>query len=186
MNKKLAAAVSGCAALVLVLSGCGDDGDEKANAWAKKVCDEWQPQLDKVEKANAEMKRVSSQDSKSDEVQKVDSAAFQTQADAYTAMAKALRDAGVPPVKDGQSMLDASAGGFDTAAKGYADVKTKIDALDAKDPAKFADGLEALGGDIEVANQGSKSAFDELNKSGLAKALNAQKGCKVASPAPTG
>jgi hypothetical protein len=83
-------------------------------------------------------------------------------------------------------MLDASAGGFDTAAKGYADVKTKIDALDAKDPAKFADGLEALGGDIEAANQGSKSAFDELNKSGLAKALNAQKGCKVASPAPTG
>ncbi len=45
VNKKLAAALSGGAVLVLALSGCSsDDSNEKLDAWAKKVCDAVQPQ----------------------------------------------------------------------------------------------------------------------------------------------
>ena len=49
VNKKLAAALSGGAVLVLALSGCSDDsGDKKLDAWAKKVCDQVQPQVKKI------------------------------------------------------------------------------------------------------------------------------------------
>lgn len=40
VNKKLAAALSGGAVLVLALSGCSsDDGNKELDAWAKQVCD---------------------------------------------------------------------------------------------------------------------------------------------------
>lgn len=92
MNKKFAAAVSGGAVLMLVLSGCGgDDGDEKANAWAKKVCDKWQPELKKIETANADIKRVATESSKPDEVQTTDSAAFGSMSGAYQSMGNALQ-----------------------------------------------------------------------------------------------
>ncbi len=185
MNKKLAAAVSGGAVLMLVLSGCGgDDGNEKANAWAKKVCDGWQSELKKIETANADIKRVSTESTKSDEVQKTDSAAFQAQADAYKAMSAAVANAGTPPTKDGQATQDAAVKGLESASKAYTDLKTKIDALDPKDQAKFADGLKEIAGGITEANKGSTEAYDQLKKAGLDKSMNSQKGCKVTASAP--
>lgn len=92
MNKKLAAALSGGAVLMLVLSGCGgDDGDKKADAWAKKVCDQWQPELKKIEAANADIKRVATESSKPEDVQKTDSAAFGTMSESYKTMGSALQ-----------------------------------------------------------------------------------------------
>ncbi|MFD7628741.1 small secreted protein [Streptomyces sp. NPDC059851] len=180
MNKKFASAVSGGAVLVLVLSGCGgDDGSEKANAWAKKVCDKWQPELKKIETANADMKRVSGTTSKPDEVQKTDSAAFQVQSDAYKAMSAAVSSAGTPPTKDGQATQAAAVQGFEAASKAYADLKTKIDALDPKDQTKFADGLSQLSGAIAEANKGSKEAYAKLTSGDLNQAIANQKGCKV-------
>ncbi|MEU3774731.1 small secreted protein [Streptomyces sp. NPDC032472] len=189
MNKKLAAAVSGSAVLMLVLSGCGgDEGDKKANAWAKQVCDKWQPQLKKIETANADIKRVSGENSKPDDVQKTDSAAFQSQADAYKAMSAAVAQAGVPPTKDGQATKDAAVKGFDSASKAYTDLKAKIDSLDPKDQSKFADGLKELAPGITEAQKGSADAYGQLKAAGLDQAMNSQKGCKVtvapsASPA---
>src|SRR4051794_21520622 len=47
VNKKLAAALSGGAVLVLALSGCTDESNDKLNNWAKSVCDAVQPQAKK-------------------------------------------------------------------------------------------------------------------------------------------
>ncbi|MFD7259888.1 small secreted protein [Streptomyces sp. NPDC059874] len=186
MNKKLAAALSGGAVLMLVLSGCGgDDGDEKANAWAKKVCDQWQPELKKIEAANADIKRVATESSKPEDVQKTDSAAFGTMSESYKTMGTALQGAGVPPVKDGQKTLDNAVQGFESTSKGYADLKTKMDALDPKDQTKFAEGLKELAGGLEEATKGGKDALSELNAGGLDKAMNSQKGCQVAAPSPS-
>ncbi|MFD3547573.1 small secreted protein [Streptomyces sp. NPDC058655] len=186
MNKKLAAALSGGAVLMLVLSGCGgDDGDKKADAWAKKVCDQWQPELKKIETANAEIKRVATESSKPEEVQTTDSAAFGTMSESYKTMGTALTEAGVPPVKDGQATQAAAVKGFESTAKGYADLKAQMDALDAKDQTKFAEGLKTLAGGLEEATKGGKDALAQLNAGGLDKAMNAQKGCQVAAPSPS-
>ncbi|MFI1282503.1 MULTISPECIES: small secreted protein [unclassified Streptomyces] len=182
MNKKLAAALSGGAVLMLVLSGCGgDDGQEKANAWAKKVCDQWQPELKKIETANAEIKRVASESSKSDEVQKTDSAAFGTMTESYKAMAAVLQSVGAPPVKNGTATQEAAAKGFEATSKGYADLKAMMDALDAQDKAKFADGLKQVAGGLKDATKGGQDALQQLNAGGLDKAINSQKGCQVAT-----
>ncbi|MFD3327023.1 small secreted protein [Streptomyces sp. NPDC058701] len=183
MNKKLAAAFSGGAVLMLVLSGCGgDDGDKKADAWAKKVCDQWQPELKKIETANAEIKRVATESSKPDEVQKTDSAAFATMSESYKTMGTALQQAGVPPVKDGQTTQAAAVKGFEETSKGYFDLKTQMDALDVNDQTKFAEGLKTLAGGLENATKGGKDALTQLNAGGLDKAMNGQKGCQVTVP----
>ncbi|MFG2991056.1 small secreted protein [Streptomyces sp. NPDC048257] len=182
MNKKLAAALSGGAVLMLVLSGCGgDETDQKASAWAKKVCDQWQPELKKIEGANAEIKRVASESSKSEEVQKTDSAAFATMTESYKAMATALQSAGVPPVKNGAATQAAAAKGFEQTSQGYADLKAKMDALDPKDQPKFADGLKEVAGGLQAATKGGQDALSQLNAGGLDKAINSQKGCQVAT-----
>lgn len=184
MNKKLATALSGGAVLMLVLSGCGgDDSHEKASAWAKKVCDQWQPELKKIEAANAEIKRVATQSSKPEEIQKTDSAAFGTMSESYKTMWSALQQAGVPPVKNGAATQQAAVKGFESTSKGYADLKAKMDALNPQDPPKFTDGLKEVAGGLQEATKGGQDALSQLNAGGLDKALNSQKGCQVAAPA---
>ncbi|MEU6210118.1 small secreted protein [Streptomyces sp. JL4002] len=183
MNKKLAAALSGGAVLMLVLSGCGgDDGQEKANAWAKKVCDQWQPELKKIEAANADIKRVATESVKSDEVKQTDAAAFATMSESYKTMGSALQQAGVPPVKDGAATQAAAVKGFEETSKGYADLKAKMDALDPADKTKFADGLKEVAGGLQTATKGGQDALTTLNSGGLDKAINSQKGCQIAAP----
>ncbi|AYV29040.1 small secreted protein [Streptomyces sp. CJ_13] len=180
MNKKIAAAVSGGAVLMLVLSGCGgDDSDKKAEAWAKKVCDAWQPELRKIETANADIKRVSSESNKPEEVQKTDSEAFQTMSDSYKTMGAALTGAGVPPAKEGQATQDAAVKGFADTSKGYADLKAKVDALDVKDQNKFAEGLKDVANGLAEATKGGEEALAKLKAGGLDKVMNSQKGCQV-------
>lgn len=183
MNKKLATALSGGAVLMLVLSGCGgDDGAKKADAWAKKVCDAWQPELKKIEAANGDIKRVATESSKPEEVQSTDSAAFGTMSASYQSMGTALKEAGVPPVKDGAATSAEAVKGFESTSKGYADLKAKMDALDPKDQTKFAEGLKELAGGLEEATKGGKDALAQLNAGGLDKAMNSQKGCQVTAP----
>ncbi|MEV8530681.1 small secreted protein [Streptomyces sp. NPDC051211] len=186
MKKKLAAAVSGGAVLMLLLSGCSDDGDTKSADWAKNVCDKWQPEYKKIEAANAELKRVATESSKPEEVQKTDSAAFQTMSEAFTAISAALRDAGEPPGGDGgKTAVAAATQGFNDTAKGYADLKAKMDALDPKDQAKFAQGLQDLSSGLEKVAADEKAAKEKLKAGGLDKPMAGQEGCKVTTPAPT-
>ncbi|MFD3699478.1 small secreted protein [Streptomyces sp. NPDC058646] len=186
MNKKLAAALSGGAVLMLVLSGCGgDDGDKKADAWAKKVCDQWQPELKKIETANADIKRVASESSKPEEVQQTDSAAFGTMSESYKALGTALQGAGVPPVKNGEATQAEAVKGFEATSKGYADLKTKMDALDPKEQTNFAAGLKEVAAGLDAAAAGGKDALSQLKAGGLEQAMNSQPGCQVTTPSPT-
>ncbi|CAM5327297.1 Small secreted protein OS=Streptomyces antimycoticus OX=68175 GN=SSPO_053990 PE=4 SV=1 [Streptomyces antimycoticus] len=101
VNKKLVAALSGGAALVLALTGCGGgDEDKKVDDWAKSVCDEVQPQLKKIQGANTAIQGAADeQDSK--KLQQTDSKAFQEISESYGALAKAVNKAGPPPVDNG-------------------------------------------------------------------------------------
>ncbi|TDU76858.1 small secreted protein [Streptomyces sp. KS 21] len=185
MNKKFAAAVSGGAVLMLVLSGCGgDETDDKADAWAKKVCDKWQPELKKIETAGTDIKRVATQNSEPAEVKTTDSAAFGTMSESYKAMGAALQGAGVPPVKDGETTQASAVKSFEEASKGYADLKAKMDGLDPQDKTKFAAGLKEVAGGLEAASKGGKDALNTLKAGGLDNAMNSQKGCQVAAASP--
>lgn len=183
MNKKLATAVSCGAVLMLVLSGCGgdDDGDKKADAWAKKVCDKWEPELTKIKTTNDELKRVASQSSKPEEVQKTDSAAFQTLSDSYKSMAGSLTAVGTAPVTDGKTAQDSVVKSYGEISKGYTDLKTKIDALDPKDQAKFAEGLQQVAGGLTEVAANETASKEKLNSTGL-KVIYTQKGCQVSAP----
>ncbi|MGW0393366.1 small secreted protein [Streptomyces sp. NPDC003042] len=186
MNKKLAAAVSGGAVLMLVLSGCGgeDDGDKKAEAWAKKVCDKWEPELNKIKTTNDELKRVATQSSKPEEVQATDSAAFQTLSEAYKNMGGALKDAGVAPVEGGKAAQDSVVKSYEEISKTYTGLKTKIDTLDPKDQSKFAAGLQEVADGMNEVAANETASKQRLNSTGL-KVIYTQKGCQITAPAPT-
>jgi Tfp pilus assembly protein PilP len=109
VNKKLVAALSGGAVLVLALSGCSsDDTNDKLNSWAKQVCDDVQPQIKKIAAANASIQKETSDDSAPEDVQRADSQGFQDISDAYKAMATAIQTAGAPDVEDGEKKQKAA------------------------------------------------------------------------------
>lgn len=155
MNKKLVAALSGGAALLMALTGCssGDDSDNKVNDWAKQVCDQVQPQLKKIADANVSIQQVTSDSSKPADVQKTDSAAFQSISDAYKALGSAVNGAGAPPVKDGATTQQEAVKELNATSAAYAGLKQKVDALDTKDQAKFADGLTGVAEEPRQAQQ---------------------------------
>lgn len=145
VNKKLAAALSGGAVLVLALSGCSsDNGNEKLNSWAKKVCDSVQPQAKKIEDANAAIQKETSDNSKPADVQSTDSQAFQDMSDAYKAIGSAVDKAGAPPVDGGEKKQKDAVKELNAISASYADLKKQVDKLNTKDQAKFADGLKGI------------------------------------------
>ena len=109
VNKKLTAALSGGAVLVLALSGCSSSdggsggGNDKLNSWAKQVCDALKPQAQKIQEANAAIQKQTSDNSTPEAVQKTDAQAFQDMSDAYKALGTAVDNAGPPDVEDGRA-----------------------------------------------------------------------------------
>lgn len=101
VNKKLAAALSGGAVLVLALSGCSDNSSDKTNDWAKSLCGDIGPQLTKINKANQQITAVAA-DGKPADIQKADSAAFQDLSSADAAIAATSRRPGRRPVTTGR------------------------------------------------------------------------------------
>lgn len=137
-------------------------------AWAKKVCDKWQPELKKIETASTDIKRVATQSSQPDEVKTTDSAAFGTMSESYKAMGAALQGAGVPPVEDGQTTQAAAIKSFEETSKGYADLKTKMDGLDPQDKTKFAAGLKEVAAWSRGGQQGrqGRAQHAQVRRSG--------------------
>jgi hypothetical protein len=161
VNKKLAAALSGGAVLALALSGCssGDETNDKLNSWAKRVCDDVQPQIKKIAAANASIQKETSDDSAPADVQKADSQGFQDISDAYKAAVTELNQ-------------------LSTA---YAELKKKSDALNTKDQAKFADGLEGVATELEKLSKTGSNALKELEKGEVGQAMAEQPSCKSAT-----
>ncbi|MFF2958600.1 small secreted protein [Streptomyces sp. NPDC057963] len=187
MNKKLAAALSGGAVLVLTLSGCSsDDKSDKVNGWAKKVCDQVQPQLQKIANANAAIQQQTADNSKPADVQKTDSAAFQQISQAYKALGAAVDSAGPPPVDGGETTQKEAVKELNTSSAAYANLQKKVDALDTKDQAKFADGLKGIADELNKISTGGDKALKKLQSGEVGTAMAKQKGCQkpTASVAP--
>ncbi|MGW1072427.1 small secreted protein [Streptomyces sp. NPDC002537] len=186
MNKKLVAALSGGAALVLVLTGCGggDDGSKKLDDWAKKVCDQMQPQVKKIQEANHSIAGVQSEED-SKKVQQTDSAAFQANADAYKALATGVENAGAPPVKDGETSQKNAVKALNDLSSAYAGLKKRIDGLDTGDKLKFSAGLHDIGTDIGKLSGQSDDALKKLQSGDLGKAMTKQPGCQKTSASPS-
>ncbi|GGX65063.1 hypothetical protein GCM10010515_35890 [Streptomyces fructofermentans] len=187
MNKKLAAALSGGAVLVLALSGCSsDDGsNDKLNSWAKQVCDAVQPQAKKIEAANTAIQNQTSDNSTPEDVQKTDSQAFQDMSDAYKAIGTAVDKAGAPDVEDGEKKQTDAVKELNTISSSYADLKKQVDDLDTKDQAKFADGLKGIATQLDKLSQSGNDALAKLEEGDVGKAMAEQESCKSASTAPS-
>jgi len=184
VNKKLAAALSGGAVLVLALSGCSDDSDEKVGAWAKKVCDQAQPQIQK--RADAQQTIISTAaDGKPADIQAADSKAFKDIADADTSLATAVEGAGVPPVDNGEKLQTDAVNELNATAKAYLDLKKQVDGLDPKDQQKFADGLQGVADGLKKIEKMDQDALAKLQSGELGKAMAKEPGCqkpKASSP----
>lgn len=189
MNKKLVAALSGGAALVLALTGCGGDDSgnkKKLDDWAKQVCDQMQPQVKKITDANASIATVlNEQDSK--KIQQTDSAAFQANVDAYKALATSVQNAGAPPAKDGESSQKNAVKALNDLSGAYAELKKRVDGLDTGDRSKFGDGLKAIAGDIAKLSGRSDDALKKLQSGDVGKAMSRTPACQkpVGSPSQT-
>ncbi|MET8881233.1 small secreted protein [Streptomyces rubiginosohelvolus] len=188
MNKKLAAALSGGAVLVLTLSGCSDDSDNKVNDWAKKVCDQVQPQLQKINNANASILEKTGDNNKPADVQKADSVAFQEMSEAYKALGTAVDSAGPPPVDGGEATQKAAVKELNASSKAYGDLKTQVDALDTKEQSKFADGLKTIADELNKISTGGDQALKKLQSGEVGAAMSKQEGCQkqTASTGPSG
>ncbi|MFD4566039.1 small secreted protein [Streptomyces sp. NPDC058467] len=185
VNKKLAAALSGGAVLVLALSGCSsDNNNDKLNSWAKQVCDAVQPQAKKIEAANAAIQKETSDNSKPEDVQKTDAQAFQDMSDAYKAIGTAVDKAGAPAVTDGEKKKTDAVKELDDISTSYADLKKQVDQLNTKDQAKFADGLKDIATQLDKLSQSGNDALKNLEEGDVGKAMAQQESCKGASASP--
>lgn len=187
MNKKLAAALSGGAVLVLTLSGCSDDSDDKVNDWAKQVCDQVQPQLQKIANANASIQQQTADNSKPADVQETDSAAFQQISQAYKALGTAVDSAGPPPVDDGETTQKEAVKELNASSVAYANLQKKVDALNTKDQAEFADGLKGIADELNKISTNGDQALKKLQSGEVGEAMAKQKGCQkpTASASPS-
>ncbi|MEG8276633.1 small secreted protein [Streptomyces sp. AHA2] len=182
VNKKLAAALSGGAVLVLALSGCGgDDGDDKLDAWAKQVCDAVQPQAKKIESANAAIQKQTSDNSAPEDVQKTDAQAFQDMSDAYKAIGSAVNKAGAPDVENGEKKQQDAVKELNSISASYASLKKQVDELDTKDQGKFADGLKDIAGELDKLSQSGNDALKNLEEGEVGQAMARQSSCKAAT-----
>ncbi len=186
VNKKLAAALSGGAVLVLALSGCGgDDSSDKLNSWAKQVCDAVQPQAKKIEAANTSIQKQTSDNSTPADVQKTDSQAFQDMSDAYEAIGAAVSKAGAPDVEEGKKKQTDAVKELNGISTSYADLKKQVEALDTKDQGKFADGLKDIATELDKLGQSGNVALNKLQEGEVGKAMAKQESCKSAAGSPS-
>ena len=182
MNKKLAAALSGGAALVLALSGCGDDGAEKTREWAGKVCDQVQPQVKKIQQANTAITQATEGDRSSEEIKRTDAEAFRDISQAYGTLAEAVRKAGVPPVEGGAGIQKDAVKQLNDTSRQYADLQEQAEALNTDDQEKFADGLKDIADELGKISKSGDKALNRLQEGERGAAMAEQKGCRKPSP----
>jgi hypothetical protein len=188
VNKKLAAALSGGAVLVVALSGCSSNKgtDPKLISWAKTVCDAVPAQDAKIKAANAAISQTASDTTSSPAtIQKTDSKAFQDMSDGYKALAAAISGAGAPPgIDDGAKRQQDVVKNLNSLSASYADLKKKVDALETKDQAKFASGLHDVASqmaNLETQNKSGTAALEALEQGEVKDAIAEQASCKKVS-----
>lgn len=187
MNKKLAAALSGGAALVLALTGCSSDNggnSKKLDDWAKSACGQMGPQVKKIQDANTAIASVATEED-SKKVQQTDSTAFQTNVEAYKSLASSVQNAGAPPVKDGETNQKNAVKALNDLSGAYVGLKKRVDGLDTGDRSKFSEGLNGIAGDIGKLSGKSDDALKTLLSGDVGKAMAKQPGCQKTSVSPS-
>ncbi|SOD84797.1 small secreted protein [Streptomyces sp. Ag109_G2-15] len=192
VNKKLAAALSGGAVLVVALSGCSSKKDSapdpKLVAWAKTVCDAVPAQDAKIRSANASIAKIATDSDLPPKTAKATySQAFQDMADGYKALAAAISGAGAPPgVDDGAKRQQDAAKNLSGLSSSYAGLKKQVDELDTKDQGKFAQGLRGVADQTKQIGEQSNSgteALKRLEQGDVKAAMAKQPSCQVAASA---
>lgn len=176
---------SGSAVLVLALTSCSDDNGEQTEAWAKNVCDQVQPQVERIQGANAAIAEASEGDGDPADVQEVYSESYQELADAFGALAGAVDDAGDPPVDDGEQLKTDAVAELNGLAASYSDLKTASDELDTSDRGAFAEGLREMVDQLEELGNSGDEALGKLQSGDLGEAMARQKGCQSPLPTPS-
>lgn len=176
MIKKLTAATCCAVIATLAVAGCSDSQDQ-ANAYAKKVCDQVQPQQENIQHATNAIASVSSAGSPSD-VQKTDSTAFGQIAAAYRALGTAVQKAGASPVNNGATLQKNAVRQLDNIANSYANLQKTMDHLDTSDQGKFAQGLKTVSDQLSGLSRSSGDALTKLQSGDIGTAMAKQPGCK--------
>jgi chromosome segregation ATPase len=187
VKKKLVTALAGGAALMLALSGCGEDNSEELNAWAKKVCDGVQPQAKKIQAANTSIQEDSSDKAPPAEVKQTDSKAFQDMSDAYRQIGAVIDRAGPPAVENGEKKQQDAVKELNSIADSYADLKAQVDKLKTDDQAEFADGLKDIGTELKKLSGSGSDALKRLEEGEVGEAMRGQASCRAgtgSSPSP--
>jgi uncharacterized phage infection (PIP) family protein YhgE len=184
VKKKLAAALSGVATLTMALSACSSSSS-KIDDYAKSVCDQVQPQLQKIQNANNSIASVSGGSSRPEDVKSADSAAFQQISDAYKALSNAVNSAGPPPVQNGTTLQQNAVKELNDTSAAYAGLKKTVDALNAGDQAAFANGLKGVAAQLTTLSKGGDDALSKLQSGDVGKAMAKQPGCQKASGSPS-
>jgi hypothetical protein len=184
VKKKFAAALSGVATLAMALSACGSSND-KIDNYAKSVCDQIQPQLQKIQDSNNSIASVSGSGHTSEEVKSTDSAAFQRITDAYKTLANAVTNAGTPPVEDGATLQQNAVKELNDTSSAYVDLKKAVDGLNPGDQLAFAAGLKGVAGQLASLSKGGDDALSRLQSGDVGKAMAKQPGCRKAAGSPS-
>ncbi len=182
MIKKLAAGACCAAIAMLAVAGCSDS-DDQAKAYAKKVCDQVQPQHAAIQNASDAIAKVSAGAAAPKDVQQTDATAFGEIASAYRTLAQAVQDAGAPPVDNGQALQKNAVTQLNGISASYAKLQKGVQGLDASDQGKFADGLKSLSQQFSSLSQSGSDALTKLQAGDIGKAMAQQPGCKKASTA---
>ena len=181
VNKKPAAALCGAAALLLALSGCGDDAGKKRDNWAKGVCDQVTAQTTKINDANTAISKVVS-GGKPQDVKAADSAAFQTISDAYTSLAAIFTKAGPAPGSDGAKFQQNAVSVFTNLSAQYEGLKKQVDGLDTSTQTKFAASLKGVSDSLTKTAATAETSLNTLKEGDMGKALSKQPGCQATVP----
>ncbi|MDB1086532.1 small secreted protein [Streptomyces sp. ACA25] len=175
---------SGCAVLALTLAGCSGENGARTEAWAEDVCDGMQPEVQKIQAANAAIAEASEGEDEPAEVQEVYSSAYQDLSDAFAGLATAVDEAGDPPVEDGEQLREDAVAELNGTSEAYAGIKEASDGLDTSDRGEFADGLRDMVGRLEELSQTGDEALSRLQSGELGSAMAEQEGCQGAPVVP--
>ena len=178
MNKRIAAALASSAAIALALTGCSGNGSAQAEGWAKKVCDQVQPQVKKIQEANASINDASKENKSSDDVKKTDAAAFEKISGAYKSLGQAVDQAGPPPVENGETLHADAVEELRGISAKYGQLQKTVEKLDTKDQAKFAEGLQKVATQLDALGKSGDKALGKLQSGDVGAAMANQKGCK--------
>jgi hypothetical protein len=172
--------------MVLTLSACGggDDNGEETEAWARRVCNELQPEVERIQSAGEAITEASEGEQSPRQVQEADSAAFQDISEAYRNLAATVDDAGDPPVDEGPRLRRQAVAELTSLSRSYGELQDTIDGLNTSDQAEFAEGLTGIADQLAELGESGDEALGELQSGELGEAMAGQRGCQASSATP--